>query len=66
MVNGEARMRRRLLVEALDIQPRELRRALGLSSCQVSYLLNADRRLSRDELQKLMPLLQQRVRKLFR
>ena len=58
-------VRRRMVVDGLGLKPRELRRVLGFSSCQVSYVLGGDRQLRPEERARLERLVRERMRMLF-
>ncbi len=58
-------VKRRMFVEALSIRPKDLRASLGLKGPTVSFVLNGTRRLTRDELDKVVPLVVERLTGLF-
>ncbi len=58
-------VKRRMFVEALSIRPRDLRSSLGLKGPTVSFVLNGSRRLTREELDKVVPLVVERLTGLF-
>ncbi len=58
-------VKRRMLADALAIRPRDLRGLLDLSAPSISFILRGERRLSREELAKLMSLIQRRIDQLF-
>ena len=58
-------VRRRMFVEALNIRPKDLRASLGLKGPTVSFVLNGTRRLTREELAKVTPLIVERLERLF-
>ncbi len=58
-------VKRRMFVEALNIRPKDLRESLGLKGPTVSFVLNGTRRLTREELDKVVPLVVERLTGLF-
>ncbi len=60
------KLRRRMLLMALDLAPRDLRHGLGLKSMMVSDVLGGFRKLRRQEREKLERLVRARMRLLFR
>ncbi len=61
----EIELRRRLLILALRLKPGQIRARLGVPKPQVSFLLRGERRLSREELEKVTPLVLERLTGLF-
>ncbi len=61
----EIELRRRLLILALRLKPGQIRARLGVPKPQVSFLLRGERRLSDEELEKVTPLVLERVKELF-
>lgn len=59
------RLRRRLLVMTLGIQPKDLRGALDLAPVQVTDVLNAERHLQPPELKAMQKLVSEKVEGLF-
>lgn len=69
MVNGKVHefleIRRRMVVDALGLKPRDLKKALGMPSPAISFILRGQRHLSREELQKVTHLIRERIEALF-
>ncbi len=61
----EIELRRRLFILALRLKPGQIRARLGVPKPQVSFLLRGERRLSREELAKVTPLVVERLTGLF-
>ncbi len=61
----EIELRRRLLILGLRLKPGQIRARLGVPKPQVSFLLRGERRLSREELAKVTPLVVERLTGLF-
>ncbi len=58
-------VKRRMVVGGLGIKPRDLRASLGLPGPVVSFVLRGERRLTREELDKVVPLVVERLERLF-
>ena len=61
----EIELKRRLFILSLGLKPGHLRARLGVPKPQVSFLLRGERRLSDEELEKVTPLVLERVKELF-
>ena len=68
MMNSREELRsikRRMLVEALNIKPSLLKKTLGLNGVLVSYVLRGDRKLNPREWELFRKLMVERVQELF-
>ncbi|MEE8077239.1 MAG: hypothetical protein V3T60_16645 [Candidatus Binatia bacterium] len=61
----EVELKRRLFILSLNMKPRDLRSLLGVPKPAVSFLLRGERRLTREELEKVTPLVLERLEALF-
>ena len=61
----ELELKRRLFILSLNMKPGDLRSLLGVPKPAISFLLRGERRLTREELAKVTPLVLERIEALF-